>query len=335
MCFVGDDQIPRHLFSPGREGIAPRAIVIDDRDERPPQHLGEFHLLRCQFLFLRHGANVLIETDDDDRDSNVAFELRDPDRDDAQRADNQRAFRGKRQDQHAGHQRLTGSHTHGEQQAEHPQREVLEAELKGGQLMPPRARQHPLWDGGLRFRRGHGRQRSFLAGDGYLDLRPRPTRAYWRCAGNQKVKLWGGPDRAKVALEQDRGRVRGGEHPGPVGADEPAPEASAHRQVRERRLHKDLSGLDPHQGSLHAACPFACRSCRSASAMARCTTADVAFPVRTLYTIESDRPQIRAASSGTPLCRRLVRLRAVFLYALAIRFPIAVCPLPLDTPRAT
>ena len=59
--------------------------------------------------------------------------------------------------------------------------------------------------------------------------------------------------------------------------------------------------------------------------MARWTTADFASPFRTLYTIDSERPEICAASSGTPPWSRLrLRLGAVFLYTLAMLFSLVL-----------
>ena len=64
--------------------------------------------------------------------------------------------------------------------------------------------------------------------------------------------------------------------------------------------------------------------------MARWTGADVASPLRTLYAIDSEHPQICAANCGTPPWSRLC-LRAAFLYRLVMPFCSSFCP---DTPRA-
>ena len=50
----------------------------------------------------------------------VAFELGDPDRNDAQRADDQDAPRAQGQNQHAGYEGLAGAHAHGQQDARSP-----------------------------------------------------------------------------------------------------------------------------------------------------------------------------------------------------------------------
>ena len=62
----------------------------------------------------------------------------------AQRTQDQRALRLALQHHHERDQRLAGAHAHGQQQPEHPQGEVLEAELESGQLVPPRARETGL-----------------------------------------------------------------------------------------------------------------------------------------------------------------------------------------------
>ena len=156
MTLVGYYQVPLDLLGPVRKWTPPYGFVVDDAYEWHPAGLSQAHLLRGPLALLRDRTCIFVERHHDNFNRDMPLDLRDPYMNDPQRAGNHDPVRLQMQNQHQTREGLPGAHAHGQQQAEQPHREMMEAKGKGGELMAPRLCEQAFRNRQIQLRRHSG-----------------------------------------------------------------------------------------------------------------------------------------------------------------------------------